>query len=115
MTTVAAARTALVTAVSASEKETNGTACYVFSAGTDFVRLGGSSTEWRFRVTCAVGWNSDIGTMEGALATLVLAKVTIVNALAGWRLVDVGPSTSRQIAGGDHLAADIAVTTKVDI
>jgi hypothetical protein len=56
-----------------------------------------------------------MGTMEGALATLVLAKVTIVNALAGWRLVDVGPSTSRQIAGGDHLAADIAVTTKVDI
>ena len=115
MTTVAAARTALVTAVSASEKETQGTACYVFSAGSDFNRLGGSSTEWRFRVTCAVGWNSDIGTMETALATQVLAKVSIINALAGWRLIDVSADVARQIAGGDHLAADIAVSTKVDI
>ena len=115
MTTVAAARTALVSAVSASEKETNGTACYVTSGGTDFTRLGGSSCEWTFRITCAVGWNTDIGTMETALATLVAAKVTILQASSVYGLVSVGTASSRQIGGGDHLTADIAVTCKVDI
>ncbi len=115
MTTVAAARTALVSAVSASEKETNGTACYVTSGGTDFTRLGGSSCEWTFRVTCAVGWNTDIGTMETALATLVAAKVAILQASSLYHMETVGAASSRQIGGGDHLTADISVTTKVDI
>ena len=115
MTTVAAARTALVAAVSASEKETNGTASYVTSGGTDFTRLGGSSCEWTFRITCAVGWNTDWGVMETALATLVAAKVTILQASAIYQLVSVGTASSRQIGGGDHLTQDIGVTTKVDI
>jgi hypothetical protein len=62
-----------------------------------------------------VGVNSDIAVMETALATLVAAKLTILQALAGFRIVNVSASVMRTINGGDHLAADIAVTTKVDI
>lgn len=87
----------------------------MFSSGTDWTGLGGSSVEWGYRVSCAVGWNSDIGTMEAALATLIAAKLTILQSLAGYRVTGVSPSGSRQINGGDHLAADIAVSTKVDI
>ena len=115
--TIASSRTALASAVSAAEKETQGTACYVSSGGTDWASLGGLSTsvEWQYRVMCAVGWNSDLGTMETALATLLAAKLAILKASGAYRIVNVGPATSRQIGGGDHLAADITVTAKVDI
>jgi hypothetical protein len=85
------------------------------SGGTDWSGLGGSSVAWSFRVICAVGWNSDVGTMETALATLVAAKLTILQASGLYQVTGVGPSGSRQINGGDHLAADINVATKVEI
>ena len=114
---IATSRTALASAVSASEKETNGTACYVSSGGSDWSGLGGlgTSVEWSFRVICAVGWNTDLGTMETALATLLAAKLAILKASGVYRIVGVGSASSRQIGGGDHLAAEITVTTKVEI
>jgi hypothetical protein len=66
-------------------------------------------------VTCAVGWNSDIAVIEGQLAALVAAKLTILQASGLYQINSVSPSGSRSINGGDHLAADIAVSTKVEI
>jgi hypothetical protein len=85
------------------------------SNGTEWEGLGGSSVRWSFRVTCAVGWNSDIAVIEGQLAALVAAKLTILQASGLYQINSVSPSGSRSINGGDHLAADIAVSTKVEI
>lgn len=115
MTTVAQARAALVTAVGAVDAYRTPPACYVYSNGTDFTGLGGSSVEWGFRVTCAVGWKSDDAKASTALGTLVLAKLVILQASPLYRIVSVSGDQVRQIGGADHLTADIAVTCKVDI
>ena len=64
---------------------------------------------------CAVGWNSDVGTMETALATLVAAKLTILQSSGLYQITGVGPSGSRSILEQLHYAADITVTAKVEI
>jgi hypothetical protein len=53
--------------------------------------------------------------IEGQLAALVAAKLTILQASGLYQINSVSPSGSRSINGGDHLAADIAVSTKVEI
>lgn len=115
MTTISEARTALVSAVSASDYEVDPPACYVYSGGSDLTPLGGGGIEWEFRVTCAVGYQGDGATASAALASLVAAKLTILRALGGWSIVRVSPDQIRQIAGGDQFTADIAVSSRVNI
>lgn len=115
MTTVAEARVALVTAVSASDDVMAPPGCMVFSSGSDLAGLGGSNVEWRYRVTCYVGWHSDSADTEDDLAATVQAKLVILRAFAGWRVLSVGPSVVRSLAGGDHLTADITVSTPVTL
>lgn len=115
MTTVADARAALVTAVGAAEAEVDPPACYVFSGGSDLGLAGGTSIEWSFRVTCAVGIPGDMAQASTALATLVAAKLTILWALPGWRVISVGGDQTRQIAGGEQFTADITAVTLVQI
>jgi hypothetical protein len=115
MTTIAQARAALVTAVGAVDAEGTAAACYVFSGGTDMERLGQTGVEWEFRVTCAVGLRGTLSTGSAELAAYVAGKLATLNALAGWRIVRVSPDGGRTIGGGEQLAADIIVSTKVDI
>ena len=115
MTTVAQARAALVTAVSAVDAYRAPPQCYVYSNGTDFTGLGGSSVEWSFRVTCAVGWKADDAKASSALGTLVQSKLSTLQASPIYRIQSVSGDVVRQIGGADHLTADIAVSCKVDI
>ncbi len=115
MTTIAAAYAALSTAVGATDAQSTAAACYVYSSGSDMTGLGRTGVEWGFRVTCAVGMAGSNSTGSKTLAALVAAKLATLNALAGWRIVSVGPDAMRTIGGGEQLTADIAVTTKVDI
>jgi len=115
MTTVVEARTALVSAVGASDYAIDPPACYVYSNGSDLTPLGGGGIEWGFRVTCAVPYPGDDATASGALAALVAAKLTIVRALAGWRTLSVSPDQLRTIAGGEQFTADIAVSYRVHV
>jgi hypothetical protein len=113
VTTLAEARAALVAAVGGSDAPIDPPAAYVFSNGTDFT--GFPAPEWRFRVTCAVGYGGDDAGASAALAELVGAKLAVLVGLAGWRLDGVTPDTIRQIAGGDQLTADVTVATKVTL
>lgn len=115
MTTIAQARTALVSAVGAAEKYASPPGCFVFSSGTDMAGLGRTGVEWGFRVVCYVGYKGDDGQASADLAAVVAAKLATLNASNIYRIVSVGPDGVRTIAGGEHLTADIAVTTKVDI
>jgi hypothetical protein len=115
MTTVSEARDELVTAVGAVGAPVDPPACYVFSNGSDLKPLGGSGTEWSFRVTCAVGYPGDDAEASAALGELVAEKLAALWALAGWRVAGIGSDGVRQIAGGDQLTADISVTTAVHL
>jgi hypothetical protein len=114
MSTIGQAQAALVSAVGASGEIVAGPACIVFSNGSDLARLGGAGVEWGFNVLCYVGLRDNAVT-SAELATYVQAKMVILQALAGWRIVSVGRDTIRSLAGSDLLAADIAVTTKVEL
>lgn len=115
MTTLDAARDALVAAIGASPAPIDPPACYVFSNGTDMTKAGGSGVVWEFRVTCAVGYSSDDADASAALGALVASKLAILWALGGWTIAGVGQDGVRQIAGGEQLTADIAVTTPVHL
>ena len=115
MTSVTAARAALVALVGAVEYESDPPACYVYSQGSDMTGLGGTGKEWAFRVTCAVGIGGGTTTGSKELAALLAQKLALLNAPSEWRIISVGSDAIRVIAGGEQLTADIAVTTKVDI
>ena len=115
MTSISDARSALASAVSASPFEVDPPACYVFSSGSELESRGGSSVEWQFRVTCAVGIRGDNATASSELAALVVTKLAILWALPGWRVLSVGPDSVRTIAGGDQFTADIAVSIVVQL
>ena len=115
MTTVVQARDALVAAVGAATAPIDPPACYVYSRGSDLTSLGGGGIDWGFRVTCAVGYQSDDATASAALASLLASKLTILRALAGWRVDGVGQDQIRTIAGGEYFTADINVTSRVHI
>jgi hypothetical protein len=114
MTTVADAHAALSTAVGAASEIVSPPACIVFSQGSDLRGLGGSQVEWRYNVTCYVGWQDNAGSTT-ELAGLVQAKLVILRALAGWAVISVTPDTIRELAGGSMLSADIAVSSKVEL
>lgn len=114
MTSVATARTALDTAVDASDEIVAGPACIIFSNGSDLQGLGGSNVEWGFNILCYVGLRDNAVT-SSELATYVQAKLVILRALAGWSVLSVGRDTIRQLAGADCLTADIAVSTTVEL
>ena len=114
MASLAAARTALVSLVGASEESIDPPATYVYSSGTDWTGLGGSSVEWEFRVTVSGGMASN-GAASAAVATLLAAKLSALQGSSLYRILRVSPDQMRTIAGGDQLTADIAVTCKVDI
>ena len=114
MASLAAARAALVTLVGASEESVDPPATYVYSSGTDSTRLGGSSVEWEFRVTVSGGMQSN-GAASAAVATLLAAKLSALQASPLYRILRVSPDQVRTSAGGDQLTADIAVSCKVDI
>ncbi len=40
---------------------------------------------------------------------------TILLALAGWKVIAVSSDAVRTLAGGDHLTADISVSTVVEL
>ena len=112
--TYAAARSALVTAVGASDEIVAGPACIVFSNGSDLERVGGANVVWGFNILCYVGLRDNAVT-SGELATYVQAKMVTLYALAGWSIVSVGRDTVRSLAGSELLTADIAVTTYVTL
>lgn len=116
MSTLAAARAALVTAVGASDDVVDPPGCMVFSEGTDFAgALGDGTLPWRFRILAYVAARSDSAAgdvlMNAYLATLVAA----LYALPYWRVESVGPTGVSQLAGGDLLAANITVSTYVTL
>ena len=116
MTTLAAARAALVTAVGAVDDYGDTTGCMVFSEGSPLSPMyGDGSVNWNWRVACYVGFRNNSGTADIELAELVAAKVLIIQALPGWKLDGVSASGVAQISGNDSLAADIAVSTKVTL
>ena len=112
--TIASAHAALTSAVSAAMEPIDPPACIAFSNGSDLKGLGGASVEWRYTVTCYVGWR-DNATATAALAALVQAKLVILRALAGFSILSVSPDTIRTLAGGEILSADIAVSTPVEL
>jgi len=113
VSTVAQARAALVTAVGATDGPVSPPATVVVSNGSDLTILGGTNTEWGFRVVVYAGLYSDNAAMEDTLAALVQSTLVILRALAGFRVVSVSPSLIRDTDGGRTLAADIAVSTTV--
>lgn len=115
MTTSAEAHTTLSSAVGAADDIVSGPACIVFSNGSDLTALGGNQVEWGFRVLCYVGIKSDSQDATTALAALTYAKLVILRALAGWRIQSVSPDFTVTLAGGEHLAANIIVSTRVDL
>lgn len=116
MTTLAAARAALVTAVGASEAYVDPPGCMVFSNGSDLSTptLKGSVL-WSWRVMCYVGEFKQSAETSPALSAYVAAKLAALFALEGFSVDSVSPDTTRQLAGGDHLAADIAVSAYVTL
>ena len=113
MSTVAQARAALVTAVGATDGPISPPCSIVLSNGSDLTILGGTNTEWGFRVRVYAGFYSDDAAMEDKLAVLVQTTLVILRALAGFKIVSVSPSLIDTTDGGRTLAADIAVTTPV--
>ena len=87
----------------------------VWSDGSDTRPTGKGSVIWRFRVMCYVGYKSDSAASDVALSALVAAKTLILLGLVGWTVDGVSPAGTRQIAGGEHLTADIAVSTYVTL
>lgn len=115
MTTLAAARTALVTAVGGDDDYVAPPGVFVYSSGSDVRGIGRGQVEWLFRCTAYVG----IGQADSAAASVALAA-HVVSLLAtlratGYAVVSVGPDVLRTIAGGDHLCADITVGIMVTI
>jgi hypothetical protein len=116
MTTLAAARTALLSAVGASDDYVDPPGCMVFSEGADLSQIwGDGSLIWRWRVTCYVGYKSDSAASDVELSAYVAAKALVLLSDPVWGVVSASPATIRTIAGGDHLAADIAVFTRVTL
>ena len=115
MTTIAQARAALSTLVGASDEAVDPPACYVFSNGTEFERLGGTGVEWNFRVTCVVGIPGNNAQASDALAAMIAAKLALLNAPGTWQINGVSREGTVESAGSKLLTADIAVSTKVDI
>lgn len=116
MTTLAAARAAIVTAVGASETYVDPPGCMVFSGGSDLIAptLKGSVL-WSWRVSCYVGEFKQNAESSKDLSAYVAVKLAALLALEGFSVDSVTPDTTRQIAGGDHLAADIAVSAYVTL
>ena len=115
MSTIAQARAALSTLVGASDDAIDPPAVYVFSNGSELNRLGGVGVEWEFRVTCVVGIPGNNAQASDALATLIAAKLSALNAPSVWRVLSVSREGTTEVAGSKLLAADIAVSTKVEI
>jgi len=115
MSTIAQQRAALVTAVGGTDGPISPPCTVVVSNGSDLASLGGESTEWGFRVVCYAGLYSDSAAMEDILAALVIAKLAILRALAGCRIISVSPSLIRDADGAKILAADIAVSMNVTL
>jgi len=115
MTTIAQARTALVSAVGGTDGPISPPATVVVSNGSDLTSLGGESTEWGFRVVVYAGLYSDNAAMEDILAALVIAKLAALRALAGCRIISVSGSLIRESDGGRLLAADIAVSMNITL
>ena len=118
MTTLVAARAALVTAVGASEAAVDPPATYVFSRGSDLELLGRGPSgttgyRWGFRVQCVVPYQGDDATASRASATLVTSTVATLLALTGWELERVSADLIIETAGGKYFGADIDVTTVV--
>ncbi len=115
MTTLAAARTALVTLVGGDDDYVSPPGAFVYSSGSDLRGIGRGQVEWQFRVTGYVG----IGQADSAAASVALAAhmLTILQALraAPYAVISIGPDVVRTIAGGDHLSADITVGIMVEI
>ena len=115
MTTILAARAALVTAVGAKDTFSDPPACYVYSGGSDMELKGGSSIVWTFRVSCVVGYQGDDADSSRALASLTQAKLAILWPLAGWSVDRVTADLVTDIPGGTYFSADIDVSTVVQI
>lgn len=118
MTTLAQARSALVTAVGASGAAVDPPATYVFSRGSDLEVLGrgGSGTtgyKWGFRVQCVVAYQGDDATASASCAALLQTTVAALLALAGWELERVSADLIIETAGGKYFGADIDVSTVV--
>ena len=112
MSSLAASRAALVSAVGAKDDYADPPACLVFSEGTDLsASLGDGSLLWQFRVSCYVPANSDLGGGDVAMNAYLATQLAILYALPYWQVVSVGPTGATQIAGSDVLAADITVRT----
>ena len=115
MSTVAQARSALSTLVGASDDAVDPPAVYVFSNGTEFQRLGGVGVEWEFRITCVVGIPGNNAQASNALAALIATTLGTLNTSTTWRILNVSREGVTEVAGSKLLAADIAVSTKVEI
>lgn len=116
MTTLAAARSALVTATGAKDDVVDPPGCMVFSEGADFAgMLGDGSLIWRFRILCYVAASSDNAAGDVLMNAYLATQVAALMALSYWRLESVGPTGVSQLAGGDLLAANITVSTYVTL
>lgn len=116
MTTLAAARTALVTAVTANDDYVDPPGCMVFSEGTDF---DGSTRDgqlrWTFRVMCYVAAKSDNAAGDVLMNAYLATQVGLLQALDDYRVVSVGATGTAQWAGNDVLVANINVQTYVTL
>lgn len=115
MTTLAAARSALVTAVGAKDDVVDPPGCLVFSDGADLAGTLKGQILWRFRVMCYVAANSDNAAGDVLMNAYLATQLGIIQALAGWAPATVSATGVSSWAGSDLLTADIAVSTYVTL
>ena len=72
-------------------------------------------TAWLLSGVTVSGGMQSNGAASAAVATLLAAKLALLQASPLYRILRVSPDQVRTIAGGDQLTADIAVSCKVDI
>lgn len=116
MTTYAAARDELATALGSRYKDATGEGdpplAIVLGNGGTFTRLAAYTAEFRILVVVPGEWSD--GKTSRSLGTELMAVIAIIRALYGWQLVSWSPDVIRDIAGGQYLTADVVCRRSVD-
>ncbi len=110
-----AARAELASAIGAGDDYNSPPGKMVYGNGSDLRGVGRGQVAWNFRVVCYVGYHTDSAANVDELAALTLATLSTIRALAGWTVDSISPDLVRQIAGGEHLTADIAVSRMIEL
>lgn len=116
MTTYAAARDELATALAGRYHEATGEGepplALILGNGGQPARLAAYAAEFRVLVVVPGQWSD--GATSRALGAELTAVMDIVRGLQAWQLVSWSPDVIRDIAGGQYLTADVVCRRSVD-